>query len=188
MTTLTRRQFSLRSFATLALSSASFALLAGCPFGSVTQSQIVELIAEVGAGLQEILPYLKSVSASEAATIYAAFQTLETDVQNWKPGGAIAVIEQAVNAFVSAMNLVPVLAEYQPLVALIVATVEGLIALIAPGSTPPPPATGVTRNGRRGITYKGVTFPNPPTTASSFRSSWNKQVSGQPKLAGLTIS
>jgi hypothetical protein len=192
MTQLTRRE--LMQYATAVLAMSALPALEGCP--AVTQSQLAELIGEVGAGLAEILPYLKTVSSSAAATIYQAFQALETAVQNWKPGGVVSEIEQAVNAFVSAMSLVPVLAEYQPLVALIVATVEGLLTLLIPISTTAsnvvagmPKGVIVTHEkGRVIVAVNGVTIANPPTTAGKFRSAWNKQVGANAKLSGSALS
>jgi hypothetical protein len=195
---MTRREFAHRSFATLVLAGSLPALfpLAGCP--TITQTQLASLIAEVGAGLAEILPYLTSVSAAAAQKIEASFQALETAVQNWKPGAVVSEIEQAVNVFVANMNLIPVLAEYQPLVALIVATAEGLLALLIPA-----PAGGTTTTtfahaapgvavdhvgGKIVVHYQGQTVTNPPKTASAFRSAWNKQVKADSKLAGLAIT
>jgi hypothetical protein len=173
---MNRRKFIVSALAVAAVPG--LLTLEGCP---VSQSQLAALIGEVGAGLAEILPYLTSVSQAAAAKVEAAFQALETAVQNWKPGSVISVIEQAVNDFVSDMNLIPVLADYQPLVALIVATVEQLISLILPTSSAP--ATAVA-TGRVTLAQIGAA----PKTASSFRSAWNKQVKANTQLAGLTIS
>lgn len=192
--TLTRRQFAIRTTQLLG-AMAVLPYLAGCP--GITQTQLASLISEVGAGLQEILPYLKSVDAATAAKIELAFSALETAVQNWKPGSAVAVIEEAVNAFVGAMAIIPVLASYQPLVALIVATAEGLLALPIPA--PPAgtttafahatPGVGVTHeHGHVVVSYQGITISNPPKTAAAFRSSWNKAVKGDAKLTGLAIT
>jgi hypothetical protein len=191
---MTRREFAHRSFATLVLAGSLPALLplAGCP---VTQSELAELIGEVGAGLAEILPYLTSVSQTAAQKVEAAFQALETAVQNWKPGTVVSVIEQAVNDFVADMDLIPVLADYQPLVALIVATVEQLIALILPAPASTTSAlrassgVAVTHEGRHlVVNYKGVTIKDPPKTARGFRGAWNKQVKGNAKLAAYALS
>lgn len=192
---MNRRQFLLKSgYTTLALSTCgSLALLEGCP---VSQEQLTALVNEVGVGLQGILPYFKTVSAEAAAKIEAAFATLQTDVQNFKPGATVAVIEQAVNDFVAAMNLIPVVAQYQPLVALIVATVEGIITLLVPapaGGTVAfaraAPEVAITREkGHVLVSYRGVTVKDPPKTAGSFRSAWNKDVKANAQLSGLALT
>jgi hypothetical protein len=143
--------------------------LAGCP---ASQSQIAELVAEMSTALNGILPYLKSVSASEAATIQQLFQALETDVKGWKAGDSIAAIEQVVNDFVASMNLIPVTADYQPLVALLVATAEGIITLVTPTTS---------------LSAKISKSSAAPKTASTFRAAWNKETKANPRLTGLSI-
>ena len=170
---VTRRQFATRAFAALTL-AAAFPFLAGCP--GVTQSQVAQLIAEVGTALAEIMPYLKTVSAATAQKIEDSFLALETAVQNWKPGTTIAVIEQVVNDFVANMNLIPVLADYQPLVALIVATVEGLVSLLVPTALP----SSVTSSARQMAAVKGA-----PKNAKQFRKAWNEAVRSR---SGIVIS
>jgi hypothetical protein len=155
--------------------------LTGCP---VTQSQIAALVAEVGTGLSGILPYIKGVSATLATQIEASFAALQAAVQAWKPGTSIQDIEQVVNAFVANMALIPVLGAYQPLVALIVATAEGIITLLVPNATAAPRTTATSRF----VVTATSQYPHPPNTARSFRGTWNGVVKKDSALAGLEIS
>lgn len=177
---ISRRTFLKQASAVTAL-AVTLPLLEGCP---VTQSQIAALVAEIGTGLSGILPYIKSVSASVATQVEKSFAALETAVQGWKPGTSIADIEQVVNAFVANMALIPVLGAYQPLVALIVATAEGIITLLVPNATAAPRTTATSRF----VVTATSQYPHPPKTARSFRGTWNGVVKKDSALAGLEIS
>lgn len=183
VTVFDRRKFmkSLAALATITISGSGMLLLEGCP---VTQSQIAQLVAEVGTGLSGILPYIKGVSATIATQIESSFAALETAVQGWKPGTAVTDIEQVVNAFVANMALIPVLGAYQPLVALIVATAEGIITLLVPNATAAPRTTATSAF----MVKSAQQWPHPPKTAHSFRGSWNGVVKKNQQLAGLEIS
>lgn len=163
MENVSRRNF-LKSASALAAMAVAFPLLEGCP---VSQSQLAQLVAEVGTGLSGIMPYIKSVSASLATQIESGFAALEQAVQAWTPGTAVADIEQAVNAFVANMALIPVLGAYQPLVALVVATVEGIITLLVP--TPAPTTSAV----KAAYSAALAQYPKPPRTARAFKSKFN---------------
>jgi hypothetical protein len=155
---------SLLTLSAVTVSGSGMLLLEGCP---VSQSQLAQLVAEVGTGLSGVLPYIKSVSAMVATQIQSTFSALETAVQAWKPGTVIADVEQAVNAFVANMALIPVLGAYQPLVALIVATAEGIITLLIPNPAPQTSAV------RAMATRAASQYPHPPRTAGQFKRKYN---------------
>jgi hypothetical protein len=157
-------------------------LLEGCP---LSQSQLAQLVAEVGTGLAGVLPYIKSVSASLAGQIQASFSALEAAVQAWKPGTAIADVEQAVNAFVANMALIPGLGAYQPLVALIVATAEGIITLVVPNAAPAAMRVGLTSiKAQNALTTMINQYPHPPHTARAFKAKYNSVA----KASNLPVS
>ena len=164
--TMTRRMFG-KQVLVVGGGLIAFPLLEGFSCNSGLQSKLVQLLGVVGAGLAKVLPYLTGVSASVLAQINTAFTTLQADVQAWVPGGTIANIEQAVNDFVAAMALIPVLGAYQPEVALIVAVVESISTLLVP--TPAPQTASV----RAMATKSLAQYPNPPQTAAAFVSKFN---------------
>lgn len=185
-----RRRFLRNSALMIVGSPILLSMLEGCP---VSQTQISDLLNEVGYGLEKILPYFSSVSAAAAAKVEAAFQTFATDVRNFQPGQAISLIEQAANDFVGAMSLIPVLAAYQPLVALIVATVEGIIAVLNPAPAGgnvvtmnthgAPVAVTRTAKGHVVVSYQGLSITDPPKSAAAFKKAWNKAGASIPGYA-----
>lgn len=153
-------------------SLAGLAILAGCP---VTQSSLEALIAEIAAAWAKLSPYVTSTDPALAVKITAEIIAVQAAIQGWKPGMSITDIESVINILVSSMNLIPVIAQYEPLVALIVATAEGILALL-PNGTP-----NVMVNAR------GVAFANPPRTARQFKKEWNKTVNAKALPAKLEI-
>lgn len=149
-----------------ALATPALLTLEGCP---ISQSQLVALIGELQSGFNAILPYLKTVDAATAAKVQALLTDLQSDVATWTSGSSIAIIEQIVNDIVAALALFPVTAAYAPLIALIVATAEGIITLLVPNSAPAPaPAPAGIRAMAR------ARYPHPPKTAGGFRKEWNR--------------
>jgi hypothetical protein len=163
---ITRRMFGKRVLL-VAGGLIAFPLVEGFSCNSGLQTKLVQLIAMVGTGLEEVLPKLTGISATLLAQINTAFSTLQADVQAWVQGSNIANIEQAVNDFVAAMALIPVLGAYQPEVALIVAVVEGIITLLVPSPAPQTAAV------RAMATKSAAQYPNPPQTAAAFASKFN---------------
>ena len=176
---MNRRDF-VRCMAALAALSA----LTGCP--TANPDQIAALVAEIAKAIGKLLPYFSGVDAQWAKDIQAALTALETVAGKWQKGDPLAEIESVVNALVQLMGAFPIAAPYQPLVTIIVATLEGILALVIP------PAKGNARSyvlgtskvdcrrvGRHvyvDITVDGhrQTVVDPPKTAAAFTAAWDK--------------
>jgi hypothetical protein len=89
--------------------------------------------AAVGDALEQIaaLPLLKTADPTADAALEAAGEGIITATANWQTGSTTAVIEDAENAAVVALNLIPVTTPYAGVVALAFAALNILIANIS---------------------------------------------------------
>ena len=142
---------------------AGLAFLIGCP-SNVSQAALLALVNEIAVAWAKLSPFL-SLNPALVASITAEIAAIRAAIQAWSPGFSITDIEKVVNALVATMALIPVIAMYEPLVALIVATAEGILALLVPGGAP-----------NVMVTARGKIFGNPPHSAGQFKSAWNKAV------------
>jgi hypothetical protein len=164
-----------RTFIQSAGTWAAFSLLpglAGCPVAQTTLESLAVMLAKAWVALA---PFLKNVDPALSAKIAAEIAAVEAALNGWAPGKPITDIENVVNALVVTMNLIPVAAQFEPLVALIVATAEGILALVGGGANVM-------------VSARGATFANPPRTARQFKKAWHKVIVEKALPAGLEIN
>ena len=176
---MNRRQFTLGGLISLTVS-----LLVGCPTSPDLQQQLEDLLTQVGAALKNLDPLLEAWNPKIAVDIDAGFTLLESAVNGYQPGNSVASIENAVNALVTALQAIvqyiPQAGPYLAMVQLIVATVEGILALL-PNSALNPANTNVDvrRVGKhvqvKIMTPQGwVSVTDPATTGKAFTTAWDE--------------
>jgi hypothetical protein len=173
---MNRRTFITRTGAVAILALPSLGLLSGCP-SNVTQTTLEALVTEMATAWAALAPYLKGVSASLVGAIAGGLSGLEAAVKAWTPGKAITDIETIVNAIVANLNLIPGASQYEGLIVLLVATAEGILAILVPG-----PASNVM------VTARGVMVGNPPRTERQFHAGWNGEIRKKGLPKGLEIN
>jgi hypothetical protein len=176
---MNRRQFTLGT-----LISLTALFLTGCQGASITQPQLQALLAVIGKALAKLMPFLRTMNSKLAGDIEAAYKALDDFAQNYKPGDAIKDVEALVNALVDNLQAivpyVPQVGPYIGLIQLIVATVEGLLALLPNASlTPANMNVDAKRDGKHVVvkimTSQGwITITDPPSTGPAFTAAWDK--------------
>jgi hypothetical protein len=182
---MNRREF---GFNTIGFLTVLF--LAGCQGASVTQPQLQALLAVIGKALGKIDPLLRKWNPKIASDIEAAYKALDDFAQKYKPGDDLKDVEALVNALVNNLQaIVPYLppigplqpVDYIGLIQLIVATVEGILALLPiPAINPANISVSVKKEGKsivvRVSSPTGLrTFTNPPQTGPLFALWWNSE-------------
>lgn len=141
-------------------------LMSGCT-GDTIKGVLNVVLNSAKALLGLIAP-----NSSLYADFSAAIAKLEADEAQWSAGGAIALIEDGLTAVQDVLAVIPQTAIYSPLIAILVAGIEAVLALI-------PQPTAVTPAARVSNPYLGQATLTPPhlfqTRAGAFREQWGKK-------------
>ena len=184
---MNRRQFAIGGIISLA---APF--LAGCPTSPDLQQQLEGLLTQVGAALDKLMPILRSWNAKVANDIEDGFNLLVSAVNGYKPGNQVQSIEAAVNALVTALQAIvqyiPQAGPYLAMVQLVVATVEGILALVLPTTSMSPNSKFSPVSFRRVGKHVYIDIENaqsvmdPPSTGPEFTTAWDKLAPAELKI------
>jgi Flp pilus assembly protein TadG len=94
----------------------------------ITAAQIQSDGKAVGTALENIAAALPAAEATIAAELKTAGRGIIAATANWQEGSATAVVEDAENAAIVALNLIPVTSPFAPLVAIAFAAINLLLA------------------------------------------------------------
>lgn len=173
---MNRRIFLGRSLATvgtLALASSIPLSLTGCAV------DVKGLVNTVIASVEGILR-VAAPNAPWATELSAALAVLQQAEAQWTAGGAVTLVEDALNTIVAVVAVVPLTAPYAPLVAILVAGIEAVLNALVPTTGAAAPAA------RRPNVYSGRVGLQKPhvfeTQVGAYRKQWNAQA----KMLGLT--
>lgn len=165
---ITRRQFGKRSLttvATLALASSFPLVLTGCSFDA--KGLINTVIASVKAILR-----VAEATASWAASLQAALTALQQAEAAWEAGGAVVIIEDALDTIEAVVAVIPLTAPYAPLVAVLVAGIDAVLSYFTPAAAAAVRATkGGPYAGRVGLTKPRFL----QTQVGAYKGQWNQQ-------------
>jgi len=167
----------------------------------ITSAQIQADGQAVGNALEQIanLPLLKSAEPAASTALEAAGQGIIEATANWQEGSATAVLEDAEQAAITALNLIPVTAPYAGLVAI---AFDALNLLIANTSTQPAQATA-TGSVAKVMVVMHAAQANPTGSQwygkanipihhnnlrKGFEDAWNGEVAAHPELGAKAIT
>jgi hypothetical protein len=110
-----------------------------------------------------------------------AIAALKQAEASWQAGGAVTVIDDALNTISDILASIPLTAQYSPLIAILVAAIETVLALIPqPIAVAPQGGKGIIIyqvNSRTANPYKGMVTLNHPglfqTRSGAVRAQWN---------------
>jgi hypothetical protein len=144
---------------------ATLPTLEGCGLSEV-ENAINVVLREAAAVLAVAEP-----NASWLAPLQQAIASLMTAEQQWQNGGPVQVVDDALNTIVAITAVIPLTAVYSPLIDVLVAAIETVLALL------PAPATGVAKATRTGNPRVGrytlKSYWDHPTPAGRFKKNWN---------------
>lgn len=156
---------------------ATLPTLEGCGLSQV-ENAINVVLKEAAAVLAVAEP-----GAPWLVPLQKAIADLMTAEQQWQNGGAVQIVDDALNTIVAITADIPLTAAYSPLIDVLVAGIEAVLALLPAPVSPVSVATKLTVEQERKITAGG----NPhvgryqlknswdhPTPAGKFRANWNE--------------
>lgn len=159
--TLSRRSFFKFAAAGVAmLAVAPSMLITGCAVN--VKALLTTLIASIQGLLKVVAP-----SESWAANLASALGQLSTAVASWTAGGAVHLVEEALNAVQAVLAVIPLTSIYSPLVDVIVAGIDAVLNVLVP--TPAPAARPNVHAGR--VTLHRGTF---ETWQGAYKKQFNK--------------
>lgn len=173
-------------FAPLALGVGATAMvmpLAGC---SVTPAQIESSINVALASAEGVLAV-----AEPGASWVNPFKDAVTALQNaetqWKGGGAVAIVESALNTLASVSAVIPFSAPYAPLVAILIAGIDAVLS-----SLPVTATAGMTVTAPMSTPYRGrVKLAGRsmfhPTHEGAYKAQWNGVAKANPLLTAAIL-
>jgi len=169
-----------KSFSIASVMAALVVSLALLPtVGCISQSQIAALTQTLGNSAQQIA--VLEGNPTLAATLLADTNAAVTAINNWKSGTPATEVIQALGIVEADLNLIPGTSQYAPLVDIAIATVQTILTLLPPPSTPVPAPAALK-------TMRTVNLGHPaPTTAKQFKAQWNAVVAANPNLAAAAI-
>ena len=119
---ITRRQFGVGSMCAAVVGAMGSV---GC---TLSLAGVQALLAVLIASIQSILKV--ATGATWAASLSSALGGLQTAEQSWKAGGAITILEDALNSIEVVLAVIPLTAVFSPLIDIIVSGIEAVIAVI----------------------------------------------------------
>lgn len=148
----------------------------GCTSGEIL-SYTNSVISGVEAVLNVIAP--NSVISTQLQSALTALVSAEA---SWKAGGAVAILEDALNTVVAVTAAIPLTAAYSPLIDIIVAGVEAVLALL-----PQQTSLKAVYNphiGRARLAGQSLLH---PTRVGAVKAQWNSIVASNRALAPARI-
>ncbi len=141
--------------------------IAGCSTTAEITNAINVILSSAEAVIKVAAP-----NAPWLGSLASAIAALQQAESTWTAGGAITLIDDALNTLSAVLAVIPVTAVYAPLIAILVAGIEACLALIpvsAKLAAKPAPASP----------YHGMTALNKPhwlqTRTGAYRNQWNQQ-------------
>ena len=174
---ISRRDFGKRSLATIAtmvLASVITIPAIGC---SVDVKGLVNIVIESVEGILAVA----APGEAWAADLKAALTALQNAETQWTAGGAVALVEDALNTISAVVAVIPLTAPYAPLVAILVAGIDAVLNALSPASATPAVA------GKLNVYTGRVALQKPhlfQTQVGAYRDQWNSQA----KALGLTAA
>lgn len=173
---MTRRSFFQRLGIGLAVAVlAPTTLLTGCAFS------VTGMLDTIISAIQGILKV--ATGASWATDLTNALSALQQAAASWISGGAVAIVEDALNTLESMLAVIPTTAVYSALVAIIVTGIESILNFFSPPATAlvKPRATVATNPYLGQVTLNKPSFAH-PTYQGAFKAQYNEKA----KALGLT--
>ena len=166
---LSRRDFGRGAIGMLGASAlGGAALLEGCNSGTVI-NDINVILQQAAAVLAVVEP-----NAPWVAEFKLAIAALMTAEQQWQTGGAVQIVIDALNAVVAVTAVIPLTAPYAPLIDILVAGIETVIAVLAPSPSPVVPANvKATRQGNPHVGAYAIPHRAFHSQTSTFKWCWN---------------
>ncbi len=170
MATMTRRQFGKRSLtavATVALAPGFLATLEleGCAQAKAILNDVIDS-AQALLALDPNAPWAQDLSKAIAA--------LQAAESSWSSGGAVVIVEDALNTLEAVLAGISLKATYSPLVDILVAGIEAVLNVLFPQPASSPAAKA--RHASLADVHRGrVTVPAGSARAEQtwYRNTWN---------------
>lgn len=121
----TRRIFISRALALAGAFTVSSLAMTGCSFS------VAGMLNTILSALQSILK-VAAPNAPWLASLQAAIGALQNAETQWQSGGAVAIVEDALNTVEAVLAVIPLTAAFSPLIDVIVAAIEAVINYFAP--------------------------------------------------------
>lgn len=150
--------------------------LAGC-----TGNQVETAINTALQSAENILA-VADPSAAWVTNFRDAVTALQAAETSWKGGGAIAIVESALNTLAAVSAVIPITAPYAPLIGIMVAGIDAVLSSLpatAPALAAPNPYRGM-------VKLKGRS-PLHPTHEGAYKAQWNSVVKANPVLAAAAL-
>lgn len=124
---MNRREFSkMAGTVLMALATGGVALFAeGCILNATNVKSLINVLI---TSIQNILKV--ATGAPWAADLSAALAALQSAEQNWSAGGAVTLIDDALNTVTAVLAVIPLTAVFSPLVDIIVTGIEAVLAVL----------------------------------------------------------
>lgn len=123
-------------------------------------------------------------SATWVPQLKSAVASLETAETTWQNGGAIQIVDDALNTVVAVTAAIPLTAAYSPLVDILVAGIEAVLAAL-PTSTSTATTATVALNPHIGRVVIKHHFLH--SRVDDFKDAWNAAVKANPSLAAAAL-
>jgi hypothetical protein len=155
-------------------------LLEGC-----VSTGVVNLINTVLDAAGNVLKVIEP-NASWAQQFTAAVQALKTAEATWQNGGAVTIVDDALNTLLAIANVIPIDAPYAPLIAVLVAGIELVL-----GALPVNATTSLKSNATITMSpyYGKVVIKSKflETRAGAFKRVWDGVAHSNPALAAAAL-
>jgi hypothetical protein len=169
-------------------------LLEGC---TLSQQDIENLINVALQSAAAVLAVAEP-GAPWVADFQAAITALKTAEASWVGGGAIADVIAALNAVAAVAAAIPFTATYSPLIDVLIAGIDAVLAALpAPTTAPGAAVANATQPLRAHVTTLAVTYNHHgrasvngmfgKPSVSTYKSRWNAAVAKNPALAAAKI-
>lgn len=114
--------------------------------------------------------------------LQSAITALKAAEQTWQNGGSVQTVINVLNTIVAITSVIPLTAQYSPLIDVLVAGIEAVLAALPP-STAVNAAVFVSPHvGRVHIKHKMF-----HSRTAEFKDAWNAAAASNPQLVGATI-
>ena len=148
--------------------SPSALLVEGCP--SVNVKALLNTVLDSAQAILKVAtPNAPWIPALESAIV--ALQQAE---QQWSAGSSVQIIISALNTLQAVLAVIPVTAAYSPLIAVLVAGIEAVLAAVVPQPAPTPVTLNAAKNPY--LTSHRVVLNKPHFLQSrqgAYKAQWN---------------
>ena len=167
---MNRREFGKRIGAT-----SLFLLIGGTAFFAegcaLTAANAKALINVLINSVNSILKV--ATGAPWAGDLAAALTALQTAEQSWTAGGAVTVIDDALNTLTAVLAVIPLTAIYSPLVDIVVSGIEAVLAVLPVASVSTKLRVALASNPHHGRVVLNKTTWLHHTPQGAYKAQWN---------------